>query len=681
MSLIASMAGAHNAYLVLLAAVVCVMGVAVAIRLLLRARAAHGGARFSWLFMMGVAGGASIWCTHFIAMIAYQPGVPVSYDPVTTALSAMIAMAGCFLAGGIAVEQRLPLSWEVGGLVFGASVSLMHFIGMSGYVMDGGQHVMVFSAGYVAMALSLALLLGLAGFSLLKKGASRRNFLAVNSLLTLSIVGLHFTGMAAMHDVVLCLSGFVDHTSGLGLAFAAGGMALLILGTGLASSFLDSSVRKETSDRVREIINHDALTGLPNRDWFVREGVSLVSDGVNDMRLAAVVINIDRFRDINNILGHAEGDRVLRTIANRFKSALMPTEIVARTRGDEFAVMRAVFDDMDVPMLIKRLQSAIAMRLETPDGGLEVTARFGVAIFPDDAHDIEALLDNADLAMSRVKNLHNTDVGYYQADLDELARQRRTMVVELSRAIESDQFELHYQVQKHVQTHEVVGYEALVRWRHPERGMVSPMEFIPLAEHSGLIVPLGEHVLRLACRQAAAWPRPYKVAVNVSPVQMLDDSLPRLIEQVLDETGLDPSRLEVEITESTLVADPEHTVRILKAVRSLGVSVALDDFGTGYSTLASLSLFPFDRIKLDKAFLSEIDRSPQAKAIVQAVLTIGKSLNIPVLAEGVEREDQMELLREEGCSEAQGYLLGRPAPTITIPDVVVPLRLIDRASA
>jgi len=681
MWLFGSMAGAHNAILVLLAALVCVAGVAVAIRLLLRAGAAQGGARFSWLFMVGVAGGASIWCTHFIAMIAYQPGVHVGYDPVLTALSAMIAIAGCFLAGAIAVDKRIPLSWEIGGLVFGAAVSAMHFTGMAGYIMDGGAHQAVFNPTYVAMALSLSLLLGLAGFTVLKRGASRLNFAATNGLLTLSIVGLHFTAMAAMHDPVLCLSGYVDAGSGVGLAFAVGGMGLMILGTGLASSFLDTSVRRETSARVRELINHDALTGLPNRDWFVREAANLVRDGVSDMRLAAVVINIDRFRDINNILGHAEGDRVLRTIANRFRSALMPTEIVARTRGDEFAVMRPVFDDMDVPMLIKRLQSAIAMRLETPDGAMEVTARFGVALFPDDAADIEALLDNADLAMSRVKNLHNTDVGYYQADLDEIARKRRTLVVELSRGIELGQFELHYQVQKNVSTRETVGYEALVRWLHPERGMVSPMEFIPLAEHSGLIIPLGEYVLRMACQQAATWPRPYKVAVNVSPVQMLDDSLPRLIERVLDETGLPPSRLEIEITESTLVADPDHTVRILKAVRALGVSVAMDDFGTGYSTLASLSLFPFDRIKLDKAFLSEIDRSPQAKAVVQAVLTIGKSLNIPVLAEGVEREDQLAMLREEGCAEAQGYLLGRPAPQIEVHDTVVPLRLLDRASA
>lgn len=681
MWLIGSMAGAHNVVLVLLAAFVCVSGMAVAIRLLQRAKFAKGGARFSWLFMLGVAGGAAIWCTHFIAMIAYQPGVPVSYDPIPTAASAMIAMLGCFLAGAVAVSRRLPLSWELGGLVFGAAVSAMHFSGMAGYIMDGGRHVFTFTPAYVVMALAIALLLGLAGFSVLKTGTARRTYVIGNALLTVSIVGLHFTAMSAMHDPVLCLSGFVDMGSGIGIAFAVGLMGLLIFGTGLASTFLDTSVRKETSARVREIINHDALTGLPNRDWFVREAINLVGDGVLDTRLAAVVINIDRFRDINNILGHAEGDRVLRTIANRFKSALMPTEIVARTRGDEFAVMRAVFDDMDVPMLIKRLQSAIAMRLETPDGAMEVTARFGVAIFPDDAADIGALLDNADLAMSRVKNLHNTDVGYYQADLDEVARQRRTMVVELSRAIELDQFELYYQVQKSVQTLEIVGYEALVRWRHPERGMVSPMEFIPLAEHSGLIIPLGEHVMRMACRQAAKWPRPYKVAVNVSPVQMLDDSLPGLVQRVLDETGLDPSRLEVEITESTLVADPDHTVRILKAVRALGVSVAMDDFGTGYSTLASLSLFPFDRIKLDKAFLAEIDRSPQAKAIVQAVLTIGKSLNIPVLAEGVEREDQMTLLREEGCSEAQGYLLGRPSPVIDVPDVVVPLRLVDRASA
>jgi EAL domain-containing protein (putative c-di-GMP-specific phosphodiesterase class I) len=246
--------------------------------------------------------------------------------------------------------------------------------------------------------------------------------------------------------------------------------------------------------------------------------------------------------------------------------------------------------------------------------------------------------------------------------LDEAARDRRNLANDLRQAAERAEFELHYQVQTSIGSGEICGYEVLLRWRHPERGMIPPLSFIPIAEETGSIVPIGEWVLREACKQAASWAKPYKIAVNLSPVQFTNAELPRLIHRILLETGLSPVRLELEITESTIIADKTRTLHTMRQIRALGVTIALDDFGTGYSSLDTLRSFPFDKIKLDRSFMNDVESSPQSKAIVRAVLALGKSLNIPVLAEGVETDDQLAVLRREGCDEAQGYLLGRPKP-------------------
>jgi EAL domain-containing protein (putative c-di-GMP-specific phosphodiesterase class I) len=269
--------------------------------------------------------------------------------------------------------------------------------------------------------------------------------------------------------------------------------------------------------------------------------------------------------------------------------------------------------------------------------------------------------------MHRAKSAGSLAPCFYDATLDEAIRERRELAKDLRAAIEAGELDVHYQVQTQVTSGAVTGYEALVRWIHPERGAVSPAEFIPLAEEHGLILSLGDWVLRRACADAAAWEHPSKVAVNVSPAQLGHAELPRRFHQILLETGLPPRRLEIELTETAIIANRDQALHVLRQIKALGVGVALDDFGTGYSSLETLRAFPFDKIKLDRLFVSELDRSPQAVAIVRAVLALGRSLDIPILAEGIETESQLEILKREGCDEVQGFLLGRPAPQADTP--------------
>jgi diguanylate cyclase len=327
--------------------------------------------------------------------------------------------------------------------------------------------------------------------------------------------------------------------------------------------------------------------------------------------------------------------------------------------------MKLVRDRSEAIDLAERLETQLFAPIRHEHADIVCGASIGIALYPDDAGSTTELLNNADLAMYRAKSSLTLSVCFYEESMDEVVRARRKTMTELRDALTRDQFELHYQVQASVTTGEITAYEVLLRWKHPERGYIPPAEFIPLAEENGLILPIGEWVLRTACAQAATWRIPYKLAVNLSAVQLGQIDLPRIVHQTLLETGLSPSRLELEITETALIMDPERTTHILRQIKALGVSIAMDDFGVGYSSLSTLRAFPFDKIKLDRSFMSELEASPQARAIIRAVLALGESLNIPVLAEGVETEQQLSFLQEEGCDEVQGYLLGRPSETLT----------------
>jgi len=430
---------------------------------------------------------------------------------------------------------------------------------------------------------------------------------------------------------------------------------------GWVVTFEDITDRVKSEEQVAFLATHDALTGLPNRLQF-GERVSeelMVAERVRG-KVAVIGIDLDKFKEVNDQHGHGVGDMVLVELTRRLGEARQEGELIARFGGDEFSATKR-FDDLSaLHDFIARLEGALAGVISVDGFEIKTGASLGVAIYPGDAESVDGLLANADLAMYRAKQSLLQKVCFYEAAMDETARRRRALANDLWACIDRDELHLHYQVQKSVRTGEITGYEVLLRWRHHELGNIPPMDFIGLAEECGAILPIGEWVLREACREAASWNNGYKIAVNLSPIQLGHADMATVIAGILSETGLNPRRLEIEITESSIIVDKDKALRTMRQIKALGVSIAIDDFGTGYSSLETLRAFPFDKIKLDKSFMAEVESSPQSKAIVRAILALGRSLEVPVLAEGVETQAQLDTLFEEQCDEAQGYLLGRP---------------------
>ena len=752
----------HNLWLVLLAAAICIIGAWTTVRLSQRIRQRSRGQKLAWLFMGAVASGATIWCTHFVAMMAYQPGVPVTYEPIMTGVSLGIAILGCTVALAVgAVQNRFAP--PVAGAIFGATVTAMHYAGMSAFAMDAA---VLWSGPYLAASVIAAVVIGSVAWVLSVRDANMKNQAIASAAFVLCIVSLHFTGMAAMTVlpfVPVDGATTADDVSRL-MALGVAGVAFLVLGISVATYVIDTqlavqnrsrltdlmegsvdgmvvvrhgqiidvnsalaslcastpealigqpisnlieganamkqgvlsqsllihpdlepipveiAVRQETGDgghslifavrdlrarlaqerRISHLARNDGLTGLPNRTSFLEKlerSVEVLKSGES---LALLAIDLNRFKEVNDLYGHAAGDQLLVHVADQMRGALKDNEFVARQGGDEFVVLVSNVNREGAMAAAERLREAIMVPIEIDHAEVGCGAAIGIALYPDDATDASSLINDADLAMYRAKGSLLRPICFYEEDMDEAVRNRRRLTQGLREALDNDQFELHYQVQGSLETGKVTGYEVLLRWRQPDGSFIPPDAFIPLAEETGLILPIGEWVLRKACMEAAQWPEPHKIAVNLSAVQLGHTDLPRLVHQILIETGLKPSLLELEITETAMIADLDRTTHVLRQLKLLGVSVAMDDFGTGYSSLSTLRAFPFDKIKLDRSFMSELNDSPQSQAIIRAVLALGESLEIPVLAEGVETLEQLSFLRDQGCDEVQGYLLGRP---------------------
>lgn len=660
MTVIGCIVEEHNPWLVLVAAALCAFGSWVTARLFQRSASTEGRQRMGWLFMTALAAGVAIWCTHFVAMLGHDAGVPVSFGPILTVVSLLIAVIGSTIGFALAGSRIKAAAPAFGGAIVGISIAAMHYTGMTAYRVQG-----IVSWDVPYLVASIVLSVGLSALALhLGMKPHRRATLHMAGTLAFAIVALHFTGMTAFRvEPMLIDASFSDPEALQALAIAIAAMSFVIVGAGLVSYLIDDSARADSLERLRRLALNDTLTGLPNRASFnERLEMELELAREQGEKVALIGIDLNRFKEINDLRGHITGDEVLRVLGRRIKALLRDEsgEFVARTGGDEFTGIFRMGGG-DISDFLNRLEKAMFKPIRFDDAEIAPGASFGVSVFPDDADDSESLINNADLAMYRAKSDPVRHVCFYEAGMDEKIRARRTLAADLRRGLERNELAVHYQVQTAVSNGEVRGYEALLRWDHPQLGPIGPTEFIPIAEENGLILPIGEWVLRTACAQAAKWAQPYKVSVNLSAVQFMHSDLPRIVMEVLMETGLPAERLELELTESTIFVDRERALHMLRQIKALGVSIALDDFGTGYSTLDTLRAFPFDKIKIDRSFFSATSTNPQTTAIIQAVIALGKAFEIPVLAEGIESYEQLSMLHAAGCDEAQGFLLGHPA--------------------
>jgi diguanylate cyclase (GGDEF)-like protein len=444
------------------------------------------------------------------------------------------------------------------------------------------------------------------------------------------------------------------------------------------ATYEDVTERRQAEAKIMHMARHDALTNLPNRLLFHDKMQQALSYGD---ALAVLFLDLDRFKSVNDSLGHSVGDALLVAVTERLQKIVRGVDTVARLGGDEFAIVQNGAKPTDATELAGRIIEAVAQPFEVLGHQVNIGTSIGIAMAPSDGREPDQLLRNADMALYRAKAEGRGSYHFFQAEMDSQMQERRRLELDLRKALAADQFELHYQPLIDIASREVSGFEALVRWRHPERGLIPPNQFIPVAEDIGLIVQLGDWVLKQACRDAAGWPGKLKIAVNLSAAQFRNPMLPLSVVSALAHSGLAATRLELEITETVLLQDDQSVLNALHEIRQLGVRICMDDFGTGYSSLSYLRSFPFDKIKIDRSFIKELGKEENdCLAIIRAVTKLGASLGMITTAEGVETKEQLEILRAEGCTQAQGYLFSPAKPIAEIPAMLRQLKPRVRAA-
>jgi diguanylate cyclase (GGDEF)-like protein/PAS domain S-box-containing protein len=428
----------------------------------------------------------------------------------------------------------------------------------------------------------------------------------------------------------------------------------------------DVTDRRQTESRMAHMAYHDGLTDLPNRAAFLQALAQMIEACAGtDEEFAVLSVDLDGLKEINDVFGHAVGDKLLIEVARRLQTSSRGG-VVARLSGDEFGLIIDGKQPAAGRALAERLVEAMADEFEIEGKSVRTGITTGISVFPHNGADAASLLANAGAALFRAKAKSRGSINVFEPEMDRQIRDRRALHQDLSLAIKNGELSLHYQPQAMLRyrdgVQEIIGFEALARWIHPQRGFVPPSEFIPLAEESGLIVEMGEWILREACREAATWSKPLQIAVNLSPAQFMHGDLVGLVHSILFETGLAAERLELEITEGVLIEDMDRGLALLRRLKALGVQIAMDDFGSGYSSLTYLQAFPFDKIKIDRTFVMNLGSNSQSAAIIRAVIGLGFGLDVPIMAEGVETQEQLDFLLKANCCRVQGYFIGKPAP-------------------
>lgn len=756
----------HDGRLLLIAAMICIVGVYASFSIAAHAGRSERRARQRWGLLSILAAGATAWATHMILLLAFQPGMLSGFDPWLTVLSLLVGLVVIGIGMGLSIGRHSATRRFGAGTILGAGIVGLHYLGQASYRVTGETHW----DGWLVVASSVLGML-ICGLSMVSAGARRKPLRPLSapllllsiavihiggmlgmqlvfdpsislpptalspetvapavaavslSLIALAFVGLRFTinaklqarrdqlrlrelasvaieGLAVCNDGIIVstnaslerLSGYEqDELIGRPIASLLMGQQVSSLPLGeeqdarllhqqgqvvpvrvvrsevklgskvqIVIAVRDQRERLRTEAHIRVLAYTDALTGLANRQRFndlLEEHASACAYGVECFSL--LLLDLDQFKAVNDTLGHGLGDKLLKAVAERLTAVSNSNDVVARLGGDEFAIIITGRTDA-ARQRADALLEAFSLPFSVDGHMLEISTSIGIASAFENGFDPTELTRKADLALYEAKREGRNKYRLFADELSLKAQARRSLELDLRHALAHDQLSVYYQPQVDSRSSTFEGAEALVRWFHPERGSIAPIDFIAIAEEAGLIGKLGEFVLREACREAARWPETTSVAVNLSPIQLRDRQLPDIVSAILHETGLPAERLELEITESALLHDDGVTYSNLHALRACGIRIALDDFGTGYSSLSYLRRFPFSKIKIDRSFVSQVPHDADSMAIVETVITLAHRLGMTVTAEGVETNAQLYFAAMKDCQQAQGYLVGKP---------------------
>jgi len=660
----------------------------------LASRLAHSHTRGIWLVGGAVAMGVGIWAMHCIGLLALSLPIQLTYSLPINLLSLAIAVltsgfALMIVSGHTLSNARLA----AGAIVMGAGISAMHYSGMASIRITP---MLTYEPGLFAASIAIAIGASYAALWLafkLRRGRSRMMVaarVAASVVMGVAISGMHYVGMAASKFAPgsYCLPG--ARLDNAWFAITLGIFALGIMAVTLLTVVYDAYLRRHLRDRneaieqahahARNATHTDALTGLPNRVAFLEAAERAIAEAsIKDTQLAVMVLDVDRLKSINDSLGHQVGDELLLELARRLQGVLRHKDTLARLAGDEFTILATELRSArDAEAIAGKVLEALQRPFTAENVSIHPSVSIGISTYPLDGEAFDLLLRRASAAMRYTKDSARGSYRFYSTEMNSFNDDRLAMESELRRALEVGEMVLHYQPKVDIATNRIRSAEALIRWRHPTRGLVPPNLFIPVAEETGLIVPLGEWVLRQACMQVRAWldsgMTPLRIAVNLSAKQFRHADLAAVVKSALDDAALEPGYIELELTESAVMDDPEQSAATLQALSAMGVHISIDDFGTGYSSLSYLRRFPLDKLKIDRSFIRDLMNDPDDVSIVKAIISLAHSLRLRVVAEGVETAEQLEFLREVGCDQYQGFYCSPAVPAEAFATLVTRLR-------
>ena len=678
-----ALAGVYNYWLVFVSLLVAILASYTALDLASRITASKGKSAKAWLVGGAFSMGTGIWSMHFLGMLAFSLPIPMAYDVTITLLSMLIAVVvSGFALSTVSQDTLSTRSLVIGGVLMGFGICAMHYTGMA--AMETHPPITydpVLFAASVAIAIAASHAALWIAFTL-RGGSDWLRFAKFGSAIIMgfAITGMHYTGMAAARFAPdsICLTGpLVDNSW---MAGTLAGTTFIILCITIGLSVIDSRMASKTArmadslkranDELQRLALQDPLTQLPNRVLLEdRIDQAVAHAERSSLKCAVLFVDLDRFKMINDSLGHFAGDELLRAVASRLQTLVRGEDTVSRLGGDEFVILlRDVTGTENAAEIAEKILLALREPFRIHEQELFVTPSIGISVSPVHGDTAQMLITRADAAMYNAKQAGRNNCRMYSSEFSTFFPERLMLENDLRRALGRREFELHYQPRVDIEEGRVVGMEALIRWRHPHKGLLFPDEFVPLAEDTGLIVPIGRWVIEESCAQNKAWQsaglNKLQVAVNISGVQFRQKDLLDTIAHALASSGLPAECLEVEITESVVMQNPSEAIVTLEKLNQMGVQISIDDFGTGYSSLSYLKRFPIDKLKIDRSFIRDISSDMDDAAIVRATIGLAHNMRLRVVAEGVETDDQLQFLRSLGCDEYQGYHKSKPLTAV-----------------